>query len=94
MSRQCSKAPAQQGAAGSGDISLRSRGSHVQQALRLKVFVNLSSYTDHRKAAMNYTAAMSVDEVAVAGPLELNPDAAVWFVSEVRMALTGSFRTI
>ena len=43
---------------------------------------------------MNQTAAMSVDEVAVAGPPDLNPDAAGWFVSEVRMALTGSFRTI
>ena len=31
---------------------------------------------------MNQTAAMSVDDVAVAGPSEPNPVVAVWFVSE------------
>ena len=44
-----------------------------------------------RKAAMNQTAAMSVDEVAVAGPLELNPDVAVWFVSEDENGLYRKF---
>ena len=31
---------------------------------------------------MSQTAAMSVDDVAVAGPFEPNPVVAVWFVSE------------
>ena len=56
---------------------LRRAGSKAQS-----IFEPVQPHRICRKAAMNQTVAMSVDDVAAAGPSEPNPVVAVWFVSE------------